>query len=290
MDFTMGNNQPKVSVIIPTCNSGKYLHFCLNSICNQTYKNIEIIVVDNFSKDNTVSIAKRYGARVFQIGNERARQLNFGIAASRGEYIFETGSDMVSDPTYIEEAVNKCKEGYDAIYSSVISKEKESYWWKVKAFERRLYVGCNTVEAAHFFSHKVFTTIGGYDTWLISVEEDFQHRLDKGKYRTGRIKARETHLHEAQTLKEVAEKSQYYGGFIRSYLVKYPFRGILYLFPLRWAYIKHFPLLCLNPDLTIGLIILKIVQYWYGIKGLFTSRRNKLHERLYESPIDKPTA
>lgn len=246
-------------------------------------------MVDNFSKDNTVHIAKRYGASTFQIGNERASQLNFGVAESRGEYIFETGSDMVSDPTYIEEAIKKCEEGYDAIYSSVISKEKENYWWQVKAFERRLYVGCDTVEASHFFRRKAFNAVGGYDTGLISVEEDFQHRLDKGKYRTGRIKARETHLHEAQTLKEVAQKSQYYGVFIKSYLIKYPIKGFLYLFPVRWAYIKNIHLLILNPDFTVGLIILKIVQYWYGIKGLFTSLGSKLHERIYESPVDKST-
>ncbi|AEF97132.1 glycosyltransferase family 2 protein [Methanotorris igneus] len=56
-----------VSVIIPTYNSEKTIGICLESIKNQTYKNIEIIVVDKFSNDNTVEIAKKYTDKVFVI-------------------------------------------------------------------------------------------------------------------------------------------------------------------------------------------------------------------------------
>ena len=51
---------PLVSIIIPTYNSEKTLPLCLESIKRQTYKNIEVIVLDNFSIDRTVDIAKRY--------------------------------------------------------------------------------------------------------------------------------------------------------------------------------------------------------------------------------------
>ena len=51
---------PLVSVIIPTYNSSRTLEKCLESIKNQTYKNIEIIVVDNNSTDNTKEIAKKF--------------------------------------------------------------------------------------------------------------------------------------------------------------------------------------------------------------------------------------
>ncbi|MFH7873662.1 MAG: glycosyltransferase, partial [Candidatus Aenigmatarchaeota archaeon] len=49
--------KPLVSIIIPTYNSEKTLAKCLESIKNQSYKNIEIIVVDRFSKDKTAEIA-----------------------------------------------------------------------------------------------------------------------------------------------------------------------------------------------------------------------------------------
>jgi probable beta-1,3-galactosyltransferase len=56
---------PLVSVIIPTYNSSRTLEKCLKSIKNQTYKNIEIIVVDNNSIDNTKEIAKKYTGKVY---------------------------------------------------------------------------------------------------------------------------------------------------------------------------------------------------------------------------------
>jgi probable beta-1,3-galactosyltransferase len=56
--------KPVVSVIIPTYKSSRTLEKCLESIKNQTYKNIEIIVVDNNSTDNTKEIAKKFTQKV----------------------------------------------------------------------------------------------------------------------------------------------------------------------------------------------------------------------------------
>jgi len=52
-------NFPKISVIVPTYNSSRTIEKCLKSIKNQTYQNIEIIVIDNNSSDNTLKIAKK---------------------------------------------------------------------------------------------------------------------------------------------------------------------------------------------------------------------------------------
>jgi glycosyltransferase involved in cell wall biosynthesis len=54
------NNNPLVSVLIPTYNSALYIKDTLESILNQTYKNLEIIVIDDASKDSTVNIVKKY--------------------------------------------------------------------------------------------------------------------------------------------------------------------------------------------------------------------------------------
>jgi len=58
----------KVSVVIPTYNSANTIGTCLESIENQTYEDIEIIVVDNFSTDETAEIAKEYGVLVENAG------------------------------------------------------------------------------------------------------------------------------------------------------------------------------------------------------------------------------
>ena len=55
-------SSPKISIIVPCYNSEKYIIPCLESIKNQTYKNIEVIVIDNESTDNTYNIIKEYNS------------------------------------------------------------------------------------------------------------------------------------------------------------------------------------------------------------------------------------
>ncbi len=83
-----------VSVVIPTYNSGRTLEKCLKSIVDQIYKNIEIIVVDKFSEDKTVEIAKSYGARIIQDYGERARAKKIGLKKAKGKYVLFIDSDM----------------------------------------------------------------------------------------------------------------------------------------------------------------------------------------------------
>ena len=56
-------NTPKVSVVVPCYNVEKYLHQCIDSIVNQTLKEIEIICVNDGSKDSTLDILKEYAAK-----------------------------------------------------------------------------------------------------------------------------------------------------------------------------------------------------------------------------------
>ena len=69
---------PLVSVIVTTKNEEKNIANCLKSIKNQTYKNIEIIVVDNNSDDRTKEIAGKYTDKVFNHGPERSALRNLG--------------------------------------------------------------------------------------------------------------------------------------------------------------------------------------------------------------------
>jgi glycosyltransferase involved in cell wall biosynthesis len=117
----MKKNAPLVSYIVTVKNGEKYIGRTLQGVRDQTYKNIELIVVDNYSTDNTRNIAKNYGAKVYSKGPERSAQLKYGLEVARGKYIFTTGCDLVADPDYIEKAVKACEEkGYDAIYTSLV--------------------------------------------------------------------------------------------------------------------------------------------------------------------------
>ncbi len=91
---------PKVSVIIPVYNVENYLAQCLDSICNQTIKDIEIICVNDASTDNSLNILKNYAdkdKRISIINNESninaGPSRNKGLAQANGEYIYFIDSD-----------------------------------------------------------------------------------------------------------------------------------------------------------------------------------------------------
>jgi glycosyltransferase involved in cell wall biosynthesis/tetratricopeptide (TPR) repeat protein len=98
----------KVSLIIPTYNRAEYLEEALDSALMQTYKNLEIIVVDDGSTDDTPRILQKYRDKVKIITQENwgvSRALNYGILASTGEYISWLSSDDVYTPEKIERTV-----------------------------------------------------------------------------------------------------------------------------------------------------------------------------------------
>ena len=92
-------NTPKVSVVIPCYNVEKYLHQCLDSVVNQTLKELEIICVNDGSKDSTLAIIQEYAARDDRIrivdkpNGGYGESMNRGFDLATGEYIGIIESD-----------------------------------------------------------------------------------------------------------------------------------------------------------------------------------------------------
>ena len=88
-----------VSVIIPVFNAEKFLVDCIKSVCNQTFKDIEIILLDDGSTDNSLQICRmmsKYDKRIVVINKENtgvADTRNVGLDCAKGEYIFFCDSD-----------------------------------------------------------------------------------------------------------------------------------------------------------------------------------------------------
>lgn len=101
-------NNPLVSVNIRTFNSEKTLEKTLKSVKDQIYKNIEIIVSDGHSGDNSVKIARKYGAKVHfvaKLGDARYKDYQL----SQGKYLLSLDSDQVLDKQVIEKCVVICE-------------------------------------------------------------------------------------------------------------------------------------------------------------------------------------
>lgn len=119
MEYKM-ENYPLISVIVPVYNVEQYLAECLDSICRQTYKNIEIICVNDGSPDNCAEILQNYAARDSRItvitqqnqGQSAAR--NNALLKASGEYITFIDSDDTIAPEMIEELYeHACETGAD---------------------------------------------------------------------------------------------------------------------------------------------------------------------------------
>lgn len=102
------NYTPKVSVVIPVYNVENYLRECLDSVCNQTLKEIEIICINDGSTDNSLSILNEYAKKDHRItlisqkneGQSSAR--NQGLEIATGEYIYFLDSDDKIVPAALE--------------------------------------------------------------------------------------------------------------------------------------------------------------------------------------------
>ena len=103
--------QPLVSIIVPAYNVERYIEECIDSLLNQSYKNIEIIVLDDASTDATRYLLKQYEGRIQIVENDtnqgQGARRNQGMKLAKGEYIYFVDSDDWIESKTIEELVNQ---------------------------------------------------------------------------------------------------------------------------------------------------------------------------------------
>jgi len=103
-------NPVKVTAIVLNYNGVGLIEECLSSLLKQTYRDIEILVVDNHSEDGSVDLVRRDYPQVKMIENEKnlgfAKAINIGVKAANGQYIFILNNDTRLRPTCIEQLAN----------------------------------------------------------------------------------------------------------------------------------------------------------------------------------------
>ena len=106
----MNKSTPLISIVTPSFNQGQFIEQTINSVLNQTYNNIEYIIVDGDSTDNTMEIVNRYKDKVNVIISEKDKgqtdAINKGFKLANGELLGWINSDDLLDPECIQEIVN----------------------------------------------------------------------------------------------------------------------------------------------------------------------------------------
>jgi glycosyltransferase involved in cell wall biosynthesis len=266
-------DKPLVSVVVPTKNSGKFLGRCLKSVRGQTYENVEVIVVDNYSVDETREIAERYADLVLLKGSERSAAVNLGVKHARGEYIYRVDSDSVVEPNVVEEALGICEvEGFDAVCVHNTSDASIGFWARVRKLERDCYANDELNVAARFFRREAFQKIGGFDENLVAAEDyDLHNRMLEHGFRIGHTKSKEIHIGEPRSLLEVARKHYYYGRTVKRFLDANPEKGMSQISPLRPVLIRNWASFARHPMLTAGFVVYQMVRYYAAGLGFLSS-------------------
>lgn len=183
-----GKKMPKVSIVLPTYNGAKYIQQSIDSCLNQTYKNVELIIVDDCSTDETSDIIKSYeDERIKYIRHEKNKDLptalNTGFKKAKGEYLTWTSDDNYYSEDAIEKMVSVLnKKNHSFVYCDHyrFKDENPEELRNIKLADASKLNEKNTVGACFLYSKKVKEAVGDYDVDAASAEDfDYWLRVSK---------------------------------------------------------------------------------------------------------------
>lgn len=146
--------ETKISVIVPVYNTEKYLVKCIDSIINQTFRDIEIICVDDCSTDNSLNILKKYEAedsrvKVIHLNKNKSQggARNAGLNIAQGKYIAFIDSDDYIEENYLEKMYDKAEKFCcDLIVTNVVNIVEEQENSKQLELKKTLDLGYEKYE------------------------------------------------------------------------------------------------------------------------------------------------
>lgn len=178
--------QPLVTIVLPTFNRAGMLGGALDSCLAQTWRNLEIIVVDDASTDGTAGVVEersRRDERVRYIRNPENRRLpgslNVGFAASRGDYLTWTSDDNLYRPMAIERMVRGLQShpGTSLVYADyTLIDEKDVEGERVCVRPVEDILSASIIGACFLYTRAVHEDIGPYNEDLFLVE-DYEYFL-----------------------------------------------------------------------------------------------------------------
>lgn len=180
----------KVSVVIVTYNASKTLREAIDSVLEQTYNNVECLIVDGNSQDSTLKIVESYGDKIRWISepdNGIYDAMNKGWKLASGEWILYLGADDLLLPSGIELLINKSM-SLDVVYGDTIfvkgEKEKAVKSLPTRYLRRRMV----TSHQSLMMRKNIFVTLHGFDLkYKIVADAELVLRAFLAGYKFGQI-------------------------------------------------------------------------------------------------------
>lgn len=170
---------PKFSIIVPVYNVEKYIKKCLDSIFKQTFKDFEVIVVNDGTKDNSMDIVRKYNVKIIEQENKGLSEArNTGVKNAKGEYLVFVDSDDYIEKDLLKEINKSLTNNPDIVrYQAVFIKNDNAMYYHEKEFN-----GLRGDEA--------FREIVNYHyiepAWLYAIKRDYylknKFSFKKGAY------------------------------------------------------------------------------------------------------------
>jgi len=225
----MRKKTPKLSVIIPTKNEEKYLPLLLKKLKKQTFQDFEIIVADNFSKDNTRKIARKFNCKIVE-GGLPAIGRNRGADFSKGEILLFLDADNIYiENDFLEKSLKEFEKRKLSVAGFFVF-PKEGFFdllcysfFYILAFLTQWFLP--HASNAILVKKEVFKKVGGFDKDILMGEDHYFVRKAKkfGKFGILNISI----ITSLRKRRKIGFFKMYFsyimGGFFLIFIEKFPF-------------------------------------------------------------------
>jgi glycosyltransferase involved in cell wall biosynthesis len=224
----------------------------------QDHPALELVVVDNFSDDDTFAVAQEFADLAIQSGPERSAQRNLGIDKAAGAWILYIDADMVLEPDVVSDALAAAiRAGADGVF---VPEESfgPGFWTACRALERRCYVGQPMIEAPRLVRREVFAELGGFVADVAGQEDaELRMRMLRAGRRLTWSRALIRHDEGRLTFAGVMRKRVYYGRSIPAYAAAQPGAVRAQGLATVRAYAHSWRILAADPVHAVGLAALR---------------------------------
>ena len=171
---------PKFSIIIPVYNVEKYIGKCLSSIANQTYKDYEVIVVNDGTQDNSIAIAEKYPVKIINQKNQGLSVArNTGVKHATGEYLIFLDSDDYIEKNLLKEIDKSLKNSPDLVRFQI-----------QEVFENEKTIKYSETPFSEKIGEEAFKLITKYhfveNAWCYAIKRNY-YQKEKFSFKPGTI-------------------------------------------------------------------------------------------------------